>query len=158
MTGIWLFSATCTASWIAVICGTPTPEITRVVQIEPGPMPDFHRVGAGRDQILAPVGRGHVAGHDVDVPLLLYAPNGFNNVGRVPVSTVDHQHVDALANQGFDSLVIVNSDGGTDSQPSLPIFAGLRKSPHHINVFDGNQSSQPQIFVNQQKLLHLFCH
>ena len=24
---------------MAVICGTPTPEITRVVQIEPGPMP-----------------------------------------------------------------------------------------------------------------------
>ncbi len=26
---------------MAVICGTPTPEMTRVVQIEPGPMPTF---------------------------------------------------------------------------------------------------------------------
>jgi len=26
---------------MAVICGTPTPEITRVVQIDPGPMPTF---------------------------------------------------------------------------------------------------------------------
>ena len=30
------------AQWsIAVICGTPTPETTRVVQIEPGPIPTF---------------------------------------------------------------------------------------------------------------------
>jgi len=27
--------------WMAVICGTPTPATTRVVQMEPGPMPTF---------------------------------------------------------------------------------------------------------------------
>ena len=27
------------ASWIAVICGTPTPATTRVVQMAPGPTP-----------------------------------------------------------------------------------------------------------------------
>src|SRR5699024_11065359 len=32
---------TCTASWIAEICGTPTPATTRVVQIDPGPTPTF---------------------------------------------------------------------------------------------------------------------
>jgi hypothetical protein len=26
-------------SWIAVSCGTPAPETTRVVQMDPGPMP-----------------------------------------------------------------------------------------------------------------------
>ena len=30
-----------TASAMAVNCGTPTPAITRVVQIEPGPIPTF---------------------------------------------------------------------------------------------------------------------
>ena len=30
---------TLAASWIAVICGTPVPDTTRVVQIEPGPTP-----------------------------------------------------------------------------------------------------------------------
>ncbi len=29
------------ASMIAVICGTPTPATTRVVQIDPGPTPTF---------------------------------------------------------------------------------------------------------------------
>ena len=33
--------APCTASTMAVICGTPTPVTTRVVQMEPGPMPTF---------------------------------------------------------------------------------------------------------------------
>ena len=122
------------------------------------PDADLHGVGPGGDQVLAPFGRGHVAGHDVDVPLLLDAPDGFDDVGRMAVGTVDHQHIDAFADQGLDPLVIVNADGGTRSQPALPIFAGLRKPPHHINVFDGNQSGQPKIFVNQQKLLHLFCH
>ena len=41
MIGTPAASAAAVASMIAVICGTPTPEITRVVQIEPGPMPTF---------------------------------------------------------------------------------------------------------------------
>jgi hypothetical protein len=39
ITGVLLRFATSTASMIAVSCGTPTPATTRVVQIEPGPMP-----------------------------------------------------------------------------------------------------------------------
>ena len=36
-----LSAATWAAACTAEICGTPTPEMTRVVQIEPGPMPTF---------------------------------------------------------------------------------------------------------------------
>ena len=39
-----------TASRIAVICGAPTPATTRVVQIEPGPDTDLHRVGPRLDE------------------------------------------------------------------------------------------------------------
>ena len=39
--GILYLSATLAQSYIAVICGTPIPAITLVVQIEPGPMPTF---------------------------------------------------------------------------------------------------------------------
>ena len=52
------------ASRIAVICGTPTPATTRVVQIEPGPMPTFTAVGAGLDQRLGALGRRDVAADD----------------------------------------------------------------------------------------------
>ena len=39
MTGIPAVSAAATAFIIAVICGIPTPVTTRVVQIDPGPIP-----------------------------------------------------------------------------------------------------------------------
>ena len=39
MTGTPWRIATRRTSYIAVICGTPTPATTRVVQIEPGPIP-----------------------------------------------------------------------------------------------------------------------
>ena len=47
-------------SMMAVICGTPAPVTTRVVQIEPGPMPTFNhqrRARSGR----ARLGRGDIA-------------------------------------------------------------------------------------------------
>ena len=49
----------------AVSCGTPTPATMRVVQIEPGPDADLHRVRAGVDQRLRRLGRGDVAGDDL---------------------------------------------------------------------------------------------
>ena len=39
MIGVSVLAAARAASAIAVICGMPAPETTRVVQIEPGPMP-----------------------------------------------------------------------------------------------------------------------
>ena len=39
MIGVSVSAAARAASVMAVICGMPAPETTRVVQIEPGPMP-----------------------------------------------------------------------------------------------------------------------
>ena len=41
MIGILYFFAAWAQLFTAVICGTPIPETTRVVQIEPGPIPTF---------------------------------------------------------------------------------------------------------------------
>ena len=41
MIGMSCRSAACAQSMIAVIIGTPMPATTRVVQIEPAPMPTF---------------------------------------------------------------------------------------------------------------------
>src|SRR5438128_1321210 len=51
-----------TASWIAVICGTPTPVTTRVVQIEPGPTPTL-TASAPRSTSAAARGHQLVLGH-----------------------------------------------------------------------------------------------
>ena len=41
MTGTPCLAASVAQSSMAVTCGTPTPATTRVVQMEPGPMPTF---------------------------------------------------------------------------------------------------------------------
>ena len=47
-------SATATQSMIAVICGTPTPETMRVVQIDPGPIPTRSASAPASISALAP--------------------------------------------------------------------------------------------------------
>ena len=64
----------------------------------------------------------------------------------------------SFVDQAAGPLVIEHTDRGTDPQPPLAVFAGMRKPPHHVDVFDRNESCQSVIFVNQQKLLDLFCH
>jgi hypothetical protein len=51
--------------WIAVICGTPTPLMMRVVQIAPGPMPTFTPSAPASIRSLRPLRRGDVAGDDL---------------------------------------------------------------------------------------------
>ena len=122
------------------------------------PDADFHRVGAGVDQVAASFARRHVAGHDVDVPALLDLADRLDHVGRVAVGAVDDQEVDVLGDQAAGPLKIKHTDRGSHPQPTLPVFGCLREAPHHVDVFDRNQSGQSVIFVNQQKLLDLFCH
>ena len=50
---------------IAVSCGTPTPATTRVVQIEPGPMPTFTASAPAPISALRRLGGGDVAGDDL---------------------------------------------------------------------------------------------
>ncbi len=123
------------------------------------PDADFHGVGPGGDQV--PAAASAVATFPATTSMshsFLMLANRFDHVGRMAVGTIDNQHIDAFLNQAGGPFVIVHADGGPDPQPALPIFAGFRKAPHHVNVFDRDQSRQPIIFVNQQKLLDLFCH
>ena len=66
MSGTPARSAARRVSLIAVICGTPTPATTRVVQIEPGTDADLDAVRAGLDESARGVLGRDVAGHDVD--------------------------------------------------------------------------------------------
>src|ERR1043166_2693828 len=54
ITGVSVARATSTASRIAVSCGMPTPATTRVVQIEPGPMPTLMASAPASMSALAP--------------------------------------------------------------------------------------------------------
>ena len=54
-------------SAMAVICGTPAPLTTRVVQMEPGPMPTLMPSAPRFDQIARAFERGDVAGDQVHI-------------------------------------------------------------------------------------------
>jgi hypothetical protein len=47
---------------MAVNCGMPTPEITRVVQIDPGPTPTFTALAPADDEIARALLGDHVSG------------------------------------------------------------------------------------------------
>ena len=66
MTGTSLSRVARAASAMAVICGTPAPVTTRVVQMEPGPMPTLMRVGAGSRQFAGAFEGADVAGDEID--------------------------------------------------------------------------------------------
>ena len=55
---------------IALICGTPTPATTRVVQIEPGPMPTLTPSAPCFDQIERRLGGDDVAADHLQVRIL----------------------------------------------------------------------------------------
>ena len=52
---------------IAVICGMPAPLTTRVVQIDPGPMPDLDRVGARGNEISGRFFSGDVSDNQIQI-------------------------------------------------------------------------------------------
>src|SRR5262249_10359028 len=54
ITGTFCLRQASTASTTAVSCGTPTPATTRVVQIEPGPMPTLTASAPASISALAP--------------------------------------------------------------------------------------------------------
>ncbi len=127
-----------------------------MVQIEPGPMPTFTASTPASNQILRSLGRGNVARDHVDRPLLLNLPHRFDDVLRVTVGTVHDQHVHILLDQTRGPLQIEHTDGRPNTQAALLVFASLGEAVHHVDVAHGDQPCQSVIFVNQQKLLHLF--
>jgi hypothetical protein len=64
----------------------------------------------GGDQVRAALGRGDVARHDVDVPTLLDVSDRLDDVGRMAVGTIDHQHIDVFGDHALDAFVLVNAD------------------------------------------------
>ncbi len=130
------------ASKMAVTWGTPTPEITRVVQIDPGSNAHLHRVRASGQQVLASFLGCHVSRNDINVPPSLDFADCLQHIRRMAVSTVHNQNVNTFLDQALRSIVVEYSDRRSHPQPAQLIFAGLGEPFHHVNVFDRDESGQ----------------
>ena len=115
------------ASWIAVICGAPTPVTMRVVQIEPGPTPTFTASAPASTNACAPA---RVA----TLPPMTWTCRVAGSVFRpahhveqqpdVPVRGVGDEHVDAGLDEARRPLPRVTevADRCADHQPAVRVL------------------------------------
>ena len=90
---------------IAVIIGTPMPATTRVVQIEPAPMPTFTASTPRSISASVAFGGRHVAGDELDVrERAAHARDHVEHALRVAVRGVDDEHVDVRGDQRLGAL------------------------------------------------------
>ncbi len=141
---------------MAVNCGTPTPAMMRVVQIEPGPTPTLTAETpalisasvpspvATLPPMIGQLGEG--------APQLV---DRLEHHLRVAVGGVHHHDVHAGVHQRLGALQAVwpHADGGTAAQASQGILAGVREALALLDVLDGDEAAQGAGVVHHQELL-----
>ncbi len=142
---------------MAVICGTPAPLTTRVVQMEPGPMPTLIPSAPKIDQIARAFERRDVAGNQVHIRKGVFdGAHRFHHALAVPVRRIHHQHVHFSGHQLLGALqeVGARTNGRAHAQSSLRIFRRVGIFQLFLNVLDGDQALERVLIVHHQKFLH----
>src|SRR3954447_16739947 len=177
ITGTPAALAASAASYTAVICGTPTPATTRVVQMVVGGAPDpghgaggadgagsdadLDRIRTGVNQRLGAGAGGHIAADDVDAvlaaELLLHPRDHVEDGALVAVGGVDDDHVDPGVDQQAGALVGVLADAHRrgDDQPAVGVLGGVGVLVALDEVLDRDQPAQPAGVVDDRQLLDL---
>ena len=135
-------AAACAQSWIAVTCGTPTPDDDARRADRSRADSDLHRVRARVDQRLRSLARGDVAGDDLDRVPRLIAAHRLEHVRRVAVSGVDDEHVHSRLDQRLRALerIVADADGGADAKPTLLVLRRVRMLDLLLDVLDRDQA------------------
>ena len=123
-----------------------------------GPDPHLDGVHAAFGEKADAVGRGHVAGHQLDVGKLLL--EGVDRTGHdhgMAVSDVDHDDVDLRLDQLRGPLeeVAGRADGRAHAQAAVRIAGGEGEPFLPIDVFRGDQPQQRAVGVHERQLLDL---
>lgn len=141
---------------MAVNWGMPTPDMTRVVQMEPGPTPTLMGLHARLDEIGRSFRRNHIAGHDGTVRQLAEVGNHVHHAGRVSCGGVNEQGVRSGGNQGFGSVQIIGADthGGAAAQVAVFILGSVCKHGTLLDVRFRDKAGQHAVFIHQRKLFN----
>src|ERR1051326_3704789 len=117
---------------------------------------DFDRVDAEVDEIAGAFVGGDVAGDERRVgEELLELANRLHHRGRVRVRGVDDEHVDFRIDEGARAIesVAADADRRAAAQTSEWILRRLRIAARFLNVFDGDESLEVAVAVDDEKLL-----
>ena len=74
------------------------------------------------------------------------------------MSGIDDEHINPFGNQAFGPFKVEDSHSRPDSQPALPIFAGIGKAFHHVDVLDGDKAGKQPLTIDQQQFFNLVGH
>ena len=120
-----------------------------------GADPHLDGIHARVDQGLRSLGRGDVAGDQVEVGKRLPEPFGrVDHVLRVAMCAVQHQDVDMCGYQRLGPLdgVLPDAYRRAHSQAAQRVLAGLRVLDRLLDVLDGYKPPQVEVAVDDQQL------
>ncbi len=146
-------SASATMS-TAVICGTPTPATTRVVQIEPGPTPtltasapaSINASAASPVTMLPPITQLRIS--------LLDPRHAIDHALRMTMRSIDDNHVHASCGKQFDTLfgIAAHTHRRAHQQALGAVLGGIRVVGLLLDVLDRDQAAQLEAVVDHQDL------
>jgi len=151
---------------MAVSCGTPTPATTRVVQIDPGPIPTFTQSTPASisahpsiDQRAGPVGRAYIPGYNFDLALKSSGDltDRFQYALGVAVRRIDDHEIDPHFDQGRHPIHDVgrHAHSRPNTEPPVFVLAGIGVLAALAYVFEGDEALQVALLVHDGKLFHL---
>ena len=130
---------------IAVSCGMPIPATTRVVQMEPGPIPHFYDVRPCADERFGRLRRRDVARHDGDIGILLLdILHHLGNRKAVAVRRIHGDDIYLCLDQLVHAFVRIarDADRRADDQAAVFILCGIGILDGFFDILDGDEPAQ----------------
>ena len=144
-------------SAMAVICGTPAPVTTRVVQMEPGPIPTFTPSTPSCSRSHAPANVATLpATRSMSGNLLFNFSHRLEHARGMAVGGVHHQQIHLGLHQFRRALQVIarGPQGRAHPQAPLLVFAGVGVLDLLLNILYGNKPTKIIGVIDNQKFFH----
>ena len=143
-------SATLTAEKIAVICGTPTPLMIRVVQMRRGRCPPSPHPRPRRSNPFAPSAVATFPAITWMFQFFLISRTVSMHILAVAMSGIDDDDIHIRLDERFDAGEILHAGGGADPKAAALVFAGVGELVQLVQVAHGDQARQrPSLSISK---------